>query len=459
MTKTITIPDSVDNTTTLQKIIDDTGNTPAKYVFTQDHEIEINSLFRLYNYTELAGTGCTFALMENAPSKIFGEGVGLIGAKTPLATIGLVLHDFSFDGRRDYQSKVPKKNGKNWGLGYHNVIMLGTFGCVGYEHAQDCEIYNINYKNSLGDLLRCEGGTNIKAHDITAYRGGHDVIYVVANGADIYNINAELSVNAAARTRSSHNVKIHDCKMVHKGGIAYAPAIQIQSTATNWTSSDIEIYNNEIYNTYGPGIQVAASVPGNGLVSVHNNLFVGCGQMPASNKLPNVGGIVFNGHNMSITNNTFDGCYGYGIEAGNYNVGNSNSYTATISKNIVTNTKKSLYAGTSSGAGIANLLGSKYTITCTENDVYGNVKDLYGVTQKNGIVKDPLFIGSGDYHLKDTSPCRFSDYQLGCYTDSTDTDDDSITKIIITCQDGDADKIIQTLSNDYTVYRRNDDGN
>ncbi len=458
MTKTITIPDSVDNTTTLQKIIDNTGNTPAKYVFTQDHEIEINSLFRLYNYTEISGNNCTFALMENAPTKTFGEGVGLFGAKTPLTTDGLTLHGFTLDGRRDTQAGVSKLYTKPWGHGFHNGIMLGTFGCVGYEHAKNCEIYDINYKNSLGDLLRCEGGTNIKAHDITAYRGGHDVVYVVANGADIYNLNVELSVNAAARTRSSHNVKIHDCKIVHKGGIAYAPAIQIQSTATNWTSSDIEIYNNEIYNTYGPGIQVAASVPGNGLVSVHHNLFVGCGQMPGSNKLPNVGGIVFNGHNLDIENNTFVGCYGYGIAAGNYNVGNQNSYNAIIKRNIVTETKKSLYSGTASGTAIANLYGSYYTIYCSENDLYGNTGNLYNVTNTGGMSVNPMFVSSSDYHLQESSPCRLSDtVQLGCYTDTQE--DDSIAKVIVTCQDNDADKIIQTLSNDYMVYRRNNDGN
>ena len=452
--KTITVPSSIDDSTKLQKLIDTNGNQPAIFNF-QGDELEINSRIRLYNNSEISGNGITFRLMENAPTKTFGEGVGLIGAKNPLATEGLILHDFSFDGRRDSQAKVPKKNGKNWGLGYHNVIMLGTFGCVGYEHARNCEIYNINYKNSLGDLLRCEGGTNITAHDITAYRGGHDVVYLVANGAEIYNITAELSVNSAARTRSSKNVRIHDCKLVHKGGIAYAPAIQIQSTAKNWTSSDIEIYNNEIYNTYGPGIQVAASVPNNGLVSIHNNLFVGCGQMPAANKLPNVGGILFNGHKMDIEYNTFVGCYGYGIAAGNYNVGNSDSYNAIIKRNIITETKKSLYSGTASGAAIANLYGSYYTIYCSENDLYGNTANLYNVTNTGGMAVNPLFVSSSDYHLQDSSPCRLSDtVQLGCYTDSTDTTDEDVS-LMVSTDSSSISKIINSLSNDYTIYRSN----
>ena len=451
--KSITVNSSIDDSTKLQKKINENGNTPAKFDF-QGDELEINSLIRFYNYAEISGNGITFRLMENAPTKTFSEGVGLIGAKTPLTTEGFCFHDFTLDGTRDSQSYVEKLYKKPWGHGFHNGIMLGTFGCVGYTHAKNCEIYNIQYQNSLGDLLRCEGGTNIAAHDITAYRGGHDVIYVVANGAEIYNITAELSVNAAARTRSSKNVKIHDCKLTHKNGIAYAPAIQIQSTAKNWTSSEIYIYNNEIYNTYGPGIQVAASVPNNGLVSIHNNLFVGCGQMPAANKLPSVGGILYNGHKMDISNNTFDGCYGYGIAAGNYNVGNSDVYSAKIYRNIVTNTKKSLYAGTASGSGIANLLGSKYTISCSENAVYGNVKDLYNVTNANGISKNPLYKGSGDYHLQDSSPCKFSDYQLGCYTNSSGATDDYVS-LMVSADATSISKIFNALSNDYTIYRSN----
>jgi hypothetical protein len=452
MAKEIIVNSSIDDSTKLQKLIDSTGDIAAKYVFTEDHQIEINSLLRLYNHTEFAGNNCSFTLMENAPTSTFGEGKALIAPKNPLASEDLILHNFTFDGRRDSQSYVEKLYPKPWGHGFHNVIMLGTFGCVGYEHAKNCEIYGINYKNSLGDLLRCEGGTNIIAHDITAYRGGHDVVYVVANGADIYNINAELSVNAAARTRSSKNVKIHDCTLTHKNGIAYAPAIQIQSTAKNWTSSNIEIYNNNIYNTYGPGIQVAASMPNNGLVSVHNNLFVGCGQMPASNKLPGVGGIVFNGHNMDIEYNTFVGNYGYAIAAGNYNVGNSDYYSATISRNIITNTKKSLYAGTASGAGIANLLGLKYSIECSGNDTYGNITNLYQIPNSNGLAVDPLYVGAGDYHLKANSPCRFSGYQLGCYT-NTSTETDDSTSIFVHCTKSEADTIVKKYNSNYIIYR------
>ncbi len=55
---TVVIPESVDSSQKLQSIIDRTGNIPAKYMFSPDQHIEINSRLRVYNYTEFDGTGC-----------------------------------------------------------------------------------------------------------------------------------------------------------------------------------------------------------------------------------------------------------------------------------------------------------------------------------------------------------------------------------------------------------------
>ena len=55
MTKIVTVPLSVDDSTKLQKLINSTGNIPAKYEFSPDHEIEINSLLRVFYFTEWDG--------------------------------------------------------------------------------------------------------------------------------------------------------------------------------------------------------------------------------------------------------------------------------------------------------------------------------------------------------------------------------------------------------------------
>lgn len=445
---TVVIPESVDSSQKLQSIIDRTGNIPAKYMFSPDQHIEINSRLRVYNYTEFDGTGCQFTLMDNAPPSIFGEQIPLIAPKYPTAAEGLVFHDFKFDGRREYQAKVPKKNGKNWGLGYHNLFLLGSLSSVSYNNSKNCEFYNIDYKNSLGDLLRVEGGTNISAHDITASRGGHDVIMYVAQDSEVYNLKVDMAVNAAVRTRSAKNIKIHDCVLNGGTGEAYSPAIQIQATAKNWISENIEIYNNEIYSTYGPGVQVAGNVTDTGLVHIHHNFFNGCGAMPGSVNRPVTGAITFDGFPVKIENNTIVNSLGFGIVAGDYDVGSKYSFEAEIAKNIVFGTRKAYKAGLASGTGIANLLGSRYSIDCRENCLYDNSNDLYKVTNINGIYEDPCF--TENYYLQDSSSCK----QAGRFPYESSIEDEKLTKLILTCAEEKVDALAKTLTNPYTIYRR-----
>lgn len=448
--KSVTVASTIDDSTKLQSLIDSTGNTPTVYVFPYGQDIEINSRLRFYNFTEWSGNDCNFTLADNVSTSVFPSGIPLISPKDPTAAEGICFHNLNFDGNRDNNMHVASSttNKKAWGNGFHNFIMLGVLNGVSYNNSKNCEFYNINYKNSLGDLLRVEGGQNISAHDITASRGGHDVICLAGtDGGGVYNLTADMSVNAAVRTRSSKNIKIHDCKLNGNTGVAYSPGIEIQSTAKNWISENIEIYNNEIRGTYGPGIQVAGTVPGNGLVSIHNNLFDVCGNMPAVNKIPGVGAIVFDGFPVKIQNNTVVNSMGYGIMAGAYNVSSSYSFAGNISRNIVTGTRKSNYPGPGSGSGIANLIQGRYSLDCSQNCLCDNLTSLYNITQTGGITADPLF--TDDYHLQANSPCRFPEYELGAYTDV-----ESSTEYLIECAYADTDIISKSITCEHEIYRR-----
>jgi hypothetical protein len=48
----ITVPSTVDDSAKLQKIIGNTGNVSAEYVFSEDNEIEVKSLIRVFDYTK-----------------------------------------------------------------------------------------------------------------------------------------------------------------------------------------------------------------------------------------------------------------------------------------------------------------------------------------------------------------------------------------------------------------------
>jgi|GEM_PF-4534558 len=168
--------------------------------------------------------------------------------------------------------------------------------------------------------------------------------------------------------------------------------------------------------------------------------------MPAGNKISGVGAIVSDGFDTIIQNNTIVGSYGYGILAGYYLMKSEITGTMTIERNIITGTRKALYP-LSNDLGIANLTAGRFTLDCSENCLYGNVKDVHGVSQVDGIYEDPLF--SEDYYLLPESPCRKSGYNLGCYQDSIEDN----TKLLISCEDCDLDKIIQSIPYQYKIFR------
>ena len=110
--------------------------------------------------------------------------------------------------------------------------------------------------------------------------------------------------------------------------------------------------------------------------------------------------------------------------------------TANIQRNIITNSVDSCYQGVCSGGGIANLIPKRYTVTCSENCLYNNQGgNLYQVTDQKAVIKDPLFVGNGDYHLKSTnghytpngyvkdsvtSPVLYQTYELGRYAGTSE---------------------------------------
>jgi hypothetical protein len=413
MTKIVNVSPSVDSSVKLQSIIDSTGNIPSKFIFSPDHEIEITSLIKVYNFAEWDGQGCKFNLMENAPVSPFASGIPLIAPKNPKSAEGLCFHDIKFDGRRDTQSKVPLKNGKNWGLGYHNFFMLGSLNSVSTDNSRNCLFYNLEFNNSLGDGIRVEGGTGITVHDIKGRRGGHDIICCAgARDIDIYNVEADTAVNAGVRFRSVRNGKIHGCKL-NGTAINTGPLIQVQNTAANWHCQNIEVYDNYLNSSLGPAIW-AMGTTGINDISIHNNLFYNCGLEPAAIQTDDVGGICVDGFNSTIEYNTFDQCRGFGVVFSGWQTSSTIAgLKSAVSRNIITNTKKSYFVGTASGTGIANLTGSRNSVSCVENCTFGNISDYYGVSAASKINQDPEYLA--DYRLKESSPCRFANYQLGRY--------------------------------------------
>jgi hypothetical protein len=428
ITKTISPTD----TTSIQKVIDQVGNTPANYTF-EEGDYLVNSLLRFYNYTTVTcEPNAVFQLMDNAPVKTFGLQVPCLGSKYKTNITGLDISGMIFRGNRDNQKAKGASTyvaGSDHGKGYGNAFGFGDMNNPVSTNVTNCYFHDMDLGYNSGDEIRIEGGSNIRIKNIKSAYGGHDVVHLNSvTNCEVSDCEVSMSSNNFVRTRSSSTVSIHD-NVCHGTQIAYAPGIQVESITANRFSTGIQIYGNYIHDTFGPGIWLAGTIANNRDVSIYNNLIVSCGRMPAANKISGVGGIIAEGFsNVRVLNNTIDSCYGYGMAFTNYQLTGPTGMTAYLKGNIITNTQKAFYPDKNSGTGIGNVSGH-YTVTSTGNCLYGNdVANYYKVNASEDLKEDPCFVGNGDYHLKSkgghfsssglvydsvSSPCIFENFELG----------------------------------------------
>ena len=196
---------------------------------------------------------------------------------------------------------------------------------------------------------------------------------------------------------------------------AGGPGMQIEKGGTGaGAMDDIEIYNNTIHNTYGPGIwlfnyDTASATKDLGKnVHIHHNVFYSTGTNPS---ITWVGGIVTNGfHNTLVENNVFDGAYHAAVvhmcpgTCPSYS--SKTGYTTIVRNNIIVNTQKRTKAPSGTGYGIVSYLPETHTFVLDNNCFYNNSAGNYkNCTSTTDIYVNPLFADqkNRDYHLQSVS--------------------------------------------------------
>lgn len=383
----------------------------------------VKNPIRLNSGTLITGdVGAVLNLIAKAPTSTFGVRVPIFGQVEKYIE-DIFIENIKFNGHAD---KQLVKHGK----GYHNFIE--------FSHAKNVRIQNVIIESTQGDGARFEDSEGIEYLQNTVLGCGHDGLYVdrcknvLGQGNVTY-----LRSNSALRCKGSDNVLFKENTVLRTDDFspAYSPGIQVQNTEVNETSKNVEIANNFISGTFGPGIWCAGFVnkdiqAASGL-NIHNNLITDCGNMPYENKISGVGGVVVDGWNGEIKNNTIDKCKGYGVLAGSY-LGSSSGagYELEVSRNIITGTKISAYSGLYSGGAVVNLTPSKTTVRASENCLWKNLTDYYNIDVFTRMDADPLYVSSEDYYLQskaghwtekgyvldyENSPCIFPEYELGAY--------------------------------------------
>jgi len=298
--------------------------------------------------------------------------------------------------------------------------------------------------DGLGDGLRANSCKNIQFYNNKIYKLGHDGMFAIrSQNVEAWSNTITCRTNSALRIWNSNNVVLHDNvidSFYHWS--AGGPGIQIEKGGTGTgTMNNINIYNNTIHNTYGPGIWLVnydtTSSTGNlgKNVHIHHNVFYSTGTNPS---ITWVGGIVANGfHDTLVENNVFDGIYHAAItdmDPFSYTTSSKSTYSTTVRNNIIVNTQKRKLSSSGTGYGIINYLTSNHKFViqynCLYNNSAGNYKNCSSTTD---IYVNPLFANQAgyDYHLqsiygrwngktwvkdKVSSPCIDAGYPSSAYS-------------------------------------------
>ncbi|KKH96659.1 hypothetical protein EO95_02195, partial [Methanosarcina sp. 1.H.T.1A.1] len=342
----------------------------------------------------------------------------------------ITIRGFEVDVNHDGNAELAK------GKGYYNVIY--------FLYTSNVAVHDMYMHDGHGDGLRIKYGSNIQFYNNTIYKLGHDGLFAIeCSNVEAWNNKITCRTNSALRVWNSKNVKFHDNfidSFYHWS--AGGPGIQVERSKGDM--NNVEIYDNVITNTYGPGIWLigTAGAYDKSLSSVyiHHNIFYDSGTNPS---IEWVGGVLGSGfHNVLIENNVFDGVHNAAVVnmySTDTNAGPSGTgFTTTVRNNVIVNTQPRTKNAAGTGYGVINRLTSSHKIVLENNCLYSNTAGNYkNVNSATDIYVDPLFVNSnsGDYHLKSvagrwngetwvkdstSSPCIDAGYSSSDYSNEPD---------------------------------------
>lgn len=421
------------NSTGLQKIIETAGNDPTEFHFNSGN-IDIVSQIKWYSNTKVTcDTGTFFNLMKDAPLSLFGNGVPIFTQKQSVIT-NLDFSGMNYNGNYRYEKNTPADHGKGYG------------NCFGFKNITNSIFHDMNLGYNEGDEFRIDDfkstgnavcGSNLEFCNITSEDGGHDVFHFNrCKNLKIHDNNVKMRSNNVVRFRGCTDAYFYNNDCDGSTNESWAPAIQVENIDAGAITENVNVFNNYIHDTYGPGYWGFGGGTSNRAANIraYNNLVARCGRMPANNAIPGVGGFVVDGLDIDIYNNNIIDCLGYGVAFGRYLSSTTRTgLKANVKNNIIIRTKPALSPGVQSGCGIADLTGGRYTVTVDGNCQYGNKYNHYKVDYTNSVSADPLFVNAqtGDYHLQKNSPCVSSNGEIGMYAGTPEVTPDLYPGVII----------------------------
>jgi hypothetical protein len=211
---------------------------------------------------------------------------------------GVTIKGFEIYGNHD--NNEDKKKGD----GYYNMIR--------FHYSKDIQVHDMYMHDGHGDGLRVRNSSNIQFYNNKVYKLGHDGFYAIeCENVSAWNNCITCRTDSGLRARDSNHIKFHD-NMIDSfyNWSAGSSGIQIEKSKNK--VNDVEVYNNTIHDTYGPGIWLIGygkpylKVDAKN-IHIYNNTLYSTGKNP---NIDWVGGIVTSGfYDTLIENNVFDGVY------------------------------------------------------------------------------------------------------------------------------------------------------
>jgi hypothetical protein len=339
-----------------------------------------------------------------------------------------LIQQMDSQGNKNITIKDFEVNG-NYPGNYEISLGRGYYNMMYFNNCKNVTVSNMYMHHGMGDGLRIENSSDIQFYHNVVYKLGHDGLYAInCSKIEAWNNHITIRTNSGLRAWNSNHVKFHD-NIIDSfyDWSAGNPGIQIEKSTG--VVNDVEIYNNTIHDTYGPGIWLIGygeNYPKEEAenVHIHNNIFYNTGTNPS---IDCIGGIVTSGfYDTLIENNVFDSVYNAavnnlyplvtsGTDAGSDDSPKGKGYTTIIRNNIIVNTQKRKEDPNGTGYGVINYYPSTCTFVLENNCLYGNVGGKYiNANSTTDIYKDPLFVNqlNHDYHLQPSSPCIGAGYPL-----------------------------------------------
>jgi Disaggregatase related. len=350
------------------------------------------------NNTVLKGDSTAVIKLKDKANWTAGK--PLITQMNMIGIHGVTIKGFEIDGNHD--NNLDKPNG----YGYYNMIR--------FRNASDIQIHDMYMHDGHGDGVRVEDGFNIQFYNNIVYKTGHNDLFVEnCLNVDAWDNKLTVRTDCGLKASNSNHVRFHD-NLIDSFYHWNAGGAGIMIGKTTGIVNNVEIYNNTIQNTYGPGIWLIGSSKSYSKdeaknVHIYHNVLNNTGTNP---NIDWVGGIVTSGfYDTLIENNTFDDTYHAAIvhivPKGDYlhiyptDVGHKHfdlfpkdtGYTTIVRNNIIANTKQRKKDPDGTGYGVINYIPEISSFVLEHNCLYNNYAGNYlNCTSTTDIYIDPLLL-------------------------------------------------------------------